>query len=1214
MASQNQVQRDLSPVEIITQHVQHKYLSDPETLDWKVTPEFPQPGELMTIDPPPLPSGPTTENPFDKDAYLEFQYTLNRFEGTELLRRAVNRFKYDPTMKEDDNDFYIYTQVHVQGYLFAKSGPACRISFSTERSATKVTWRQSTRLTAGTLVALSPRSDNFDKQCFVAVVAARYLLGGLEPNPEDHEDENTPPRIEIFWSNCDTAVFDPTVEMVMLEAKGGYFETVRHAMVGLQHAAKFESKFDKYIVDGSKRECPAAYLTEAPGGVAQIPAAAASFDSSQRVAFDFMTSRELAIIQGPPGTGKTFTSIVALESYVRTLRAGREREAVPPIIVAAQTNHALDQLLGRCSSFQAIIARLGGRTEDEAISTRTLYNLRMESKLRNATRGENARKRVLKRIEELLKNCFPEHLISAEEFRKEGLLTRDQFDSLNDNEWESAPMVNADGSKYNVEASSIAQWLDGCVESDETYVYRPPTDQAEPLVDEEENLDQSKQENDKERLHGEFYPIKFYLTGSIPGPLARENAWCYQARKLLSKNKNLYHIKPPQRGMVYRLLRMDLISARAGRFPILLKEYQAACDEVKISRWDYDVRIIKDEKIQILGCTTTGLTKYRGLIAALKPRILMIEEAAETREANIISALYPSLDQIVLVGDHQQLVPQVDVRELGEKPFYMNVSLFERLVNLGLSYKKLRIQRRMVPAIREVVNTFYKNLKDHPSVTNPDERPPVPGMGGKNLWWFHHEWEEMQNANDFSFSNVDEAEMIVRFVRYLVQNGVLPREITVLTFYKGQVTLLIEKLRRDPVLTIKNPTKEWSVRTVDGFQGEENEIIILSIVRSARPGFVSNMNRAVVATSRAKCGMYIFGNAFNLLKGQSSKTWEGVYDVFVTNKCIDFFIPVTCKNHGRVTEISKIEDWDTIPGAGCDQSCDQTCSEGHPCRTTCHPFMQSDLKCQKACEKVLDCGHNCGVICGNPCECSERCRKTPSLTIPLRGPPLPGPPQRQQVQAARGGRAGRNRPRERRGGRVDVHHGHSHIAVAGQTMQPLLEHEPTSDEIIEGGYHSQIVRNSQFTGMTMGRFDIEGSTIQTTTHFESAALPSTEGSVSAEESCEGKWSPKKLLQNDEAIRDKIRKLGNRQTPRPPVINAAFRQTTTTTDGSRIYGPIVHDTYTHQPTIPSRKQSLLDAAAGECGGVGYPCFLLEERLEETRYESDVDGPGDLISFE
>lgn len=131
-------------------------------------------------------------------------------------------------------------KVRIHGYLLAKTGPACRISFSTECSETKVVWHQSTRLTPGTLVALSPRSDNFNAQCFVAVVAARYLLGGLEPNFDEGEDNSTPPRIEIFWSNVETAMFDPSVELVMIEAKGGYFETVRHAMVGLQHAAKFE--------------------------------------------------------------------------------------------------------------------------------------------------------------------------------------------------------------------------------------------------------------------------------------------------------------------------------------------------------------------------------------------------------------------------------------------------------------------------------------------------------------------------------------------------------------------------------------------------------------------------------------------------------------------------------------------------------------------------------------------------------------------------------------------------------------------------------------------------------------------------------------------------------------------------------------------------------------------------------------------------------------
>jgi helicase required for RNAi-mediated heterochromatin assembly 1 len=124
--------------------------------------------------------------------------------------------------------------------MFAKSGGACRISFSTERSPSRVIWGQSTRLTAGTLVALSPTSDNFKTTCFVAVVAARCLKGGLEPDSENGEDANTPPRIEIFWASHKDAFLDPSIDLIMVEAKGGYYEQVRHAMVGLQQAALHE--------------------------------------------------------------------------------------------------------------------------------------------------------------------------------------------------------------------------------------------------------------------------------------------------------------------------------------------------------------------------------------------------------------------------------------------------------------------------------------------------------------------------------------------------------------------------------------------------------------------------------------------------------------------------------------------------------------------------------------------------------------------------------------------------------------------------------------------------------------------------------------------------------------------------------------------------------------------------------------------------------------
>ena len=93
---------------------------------------------------------------------------------------------------------------------------------------------------AGGLVAISPATDNFSSQCLVAVVASKRLYGGVLPDVDHGEDENTPPRIDIFWSRPEEAIIDPHCEMVMIQSKNGYYESVRYAMLGLQHAAAFE--------------------------------------------------------------------------------------------------------------------------------------------------------------------------------------------------------------------------------------------------------------------------------------------------------------------------------------------------------------------------------------------------------------------------------------------------------------------------------------------------------------------------------------------------------------------------------------------------------------------------------------------------------------------------------------------------------------------------------------------------------------------------------------------------------------------------------------------------------------------------------------------------------------------------------------------------------------------------------------------------------------
>ncbi|CAG8847015.1 6234_t:CDS:2, partial [Racocetra persica] len=59
--------------------------------------------------------------------------------------------------------------------------------------------------------------------------------------------------------------------------------------------------------------------------------------------------------------------------------------------------------------------------------------------------------------------------------------------------------------------------------------------------------------------------------------------------------------------------------------------------------------------------------KYHELIMNLEPKILIIEEAAETVESHIITALTPSIEHLILIGDHKQLRPNISVHELAEK-------------------------------------------------------------------------------------------------------------------------------------------------------------------------------------------------------------------------------------------------------------------------------------------------------------------------------------------------------------------------------------------------------------------------------------------------------------------------------------------------------------------------------------------------------------------
>ncbi|KAL2160979.1 hypothetical protein VTH06DRAFT_8691 [Thermothelomyces fergusii] len=607
-------------------------------------------------------------------------------------------------------------------------------------------------------------------------------------------------------------------------------------------------------------------------------------DESQLLGLHRIISKELAIVQGPPGTGKTYTSVEA----IKVLVANRRRRNGPPILVAAQTNHALDQILIHCIDAGANVVRIGGRTQSDLIKPYTLYQVRQKCGRNqipadNKCRSIDARRQEnVKKIKELVDSLFSDSLLDPQTLLEFGIITAEQYDSLCDESMETHEAMNEHG--------PFALWLgDSLIPArirDERHPTQLELSEAEARKNlpecewEDEDLENIAYDEDElYRLRGPIIPLKHVWSGKDPASLTN---WGRAVTRAL-RNQDLFSIDPDLRGAVYQYFQARLLEAMTPKFAELIAENVNLCKQRKAFKFLGNTQVVDKQRIDIVGCTTTGLTKYRGCLAAMQPQSLLIEEAAETREANIVSALYPSIQQLILVGDHKQLAPKCDILRLGDAPYNLNVSLFQRMVNLNMPFVMLKQQRRMKPELRYILRPFYPELYDHPSVESLNHRPDVLGMGGRNSWLFDHTWPEDVNS-DFSKFNEREAEMITNFFAYLVANGNPSEKITILTFYKGQCKVLSRKLRRHA--SIMGST--FNVCTVDSYQGEENDVILLSLVRSPQfdrayaVGFLEDERRAVVAISRARRGFYIFGNVENVLGAHqaSHDLWYKICSAF----------------------------------------------------------------------------------------------------------------------------------------------------------------------------------------------------------------------------------------------------------------------------------------------------------------------------------------------
>jgi helicase required for RNAi-mediated heterochromatin assembly 1 len=690
------------------------------------------------------------------------------------------------------------------------------------------------------------------------------------------------------------------------------------------------------------------------------PAPEDTLDQSQWNALHQMLTTRLSIIQGPPGTGKTHVSVVGLRVLLEN-----KSSSDSPILVAAQTNHALDQILRHISNFDDNYIRLGGRSKNTEIRKHTLYETRKKDNVRPPTgsyfgKATKAQSELARAMAETLSPFIRDgatHPLAPDVLLQLGIITADQADSLvaGATQWVS--------SSAGEPGDPMSLWLDKQLNPFEVIYERDMFGYEEEEKDAEyEQLKELEAEHgvdddeDIENLRGMFRVIEDrYICRTTP-------AHRKQAESYLTKHSDLWDIPERARGGVYCLFQDRAKAAIRERFREQAQRYAKVSQDLQIGKWERDVVLL--QKANIVGMTTTGFSKYRPLVASLKPKIILIEEAAEVLEGPVTAVCVESLEHLILVGDHQQLQGHCNVQEL-EEVFHLNVSMFERLVRNNMPFKTLTRQRRMDPEIRRALAPIYQDLEDHSSVVG---RPPVPGMGPVRSFFFDHNWSEGSDSM-LSKYNEQEAEFVVGFFCYLVRGGIVPPHgITVLTFYNGQRKVILKLLKQQEFLA----GEYLSVNTVDSYQGEENAIVLLSLVRSNEQGnigFLEVTNRVCVALSRARLGFYIFGNATQLSK---DPLWDQVIAIMGNNpNRVGSRFPIECLKHNRKSEIQYPRDWNGR--FGCNQKCAESLDCGHRCPLTCHSFSHQIVVCKARCQRSLICGHPCGMECSQQCYCRSKC-------------------------------------------------------------------------------------------------------------------------------------------------------------------------------------------------------------------------------------------------
>ena len=324
----------------------------------------------------------------------------------------------------------------------------------------------------------------------------------------------------------------------------------------------------------------------------------------------------------------------------------------------------------------------------------------------------------------------------------------------------------------------------------------------------------------------------------------------------------LWAIRRELRALQSRARRPDYAGREALRNRLSRLRDRATALEVQINADLFD-------SAHVIASTLVG-ANHR-LLHGRRFGTLFIDEAAQALEAACWIAIRRA-DRVVLAGDHQQLPPTIKCPEAARSG--LERTLMQRLAQTKPeAVSLLRVQYRMNEAIMQFSSRRFYNgmLQADPSVRHRgilDLDTPIDWIDTTGL-----DFKEQFVGDTFGRINRDEADLLIRHLEaYVARIGTVRIrderiDFGIISPYRAQVQYLRGRIRQSAVL---RPVRDLlAANTVDGFQGQERDVIFISLVRAndqGQIGFLGDLRRMNVAITRARMKLVILGEASTLAR------------------------------------------------------------------------------------------------------------------------------------------------------------------------------------------------------------------------------------------------------------------------------------------------------------------------------------------------------------